>query len=111
MGTMEAEDVKTRLGAIGRSRQWLAKRTGYEPQTLYNAITNNKFPARLSEAIERALSTEEAGSIQAAIAEFTDEERAEIAQHAKNEGFATGNQWLVAKVRALLAMMRAGPKD
>ena len=108
---MSSSDIDARLRAIGRDREWLAKATGYTYFTIRDCLApkGKGVSPRMAEAIELALAREE-NLRPLPMEEFSQAEKKAIAAKAAEEGFPSSSSWVVAKIRALLAMMAAKPK-
>lgn len=109
---MQAHDVDARLRAMGKDRRWLAERTGYTYFTVRDCLAPNGkgISERMAVAFAKALDLDpESGTLP--LDQFSPAEKQQIEAQAEREGFLGSQAWIVSKIRVLLAMLRAGPKD
>ena len=113
---MIGSEVDARLRRLGKTRRWLSEETGYRFETLRDALAPNSkrgISAKMAVELEAVLVKAEAEQLPPPgdlLAEFTAAERQAIAELAGKEGYPGPHAWIIAKIRALLAMMGAKPR-
>jgi hypothetical protein len=113
---MIGSEVDARLRRLGKTRRWLAEETDYRFESLRDALAPNSvrgISPKMAARLEAVLVKAEAdmppppGDL---LGEFSAGERRAMAELASREGYPGPHAWIIAKIRALVAMMGTKPK-